>query len=194
MDPQNNIINNSGDKQNPQCEESVKNDSSQNEQNININNTNDNKDSIKAIDNNNIDKINNNSNNINANNVNNANEININPVNKNNENDLNKNNLSNRHLINNVNNSIGLPIQNINSPPIQNLNLNNLNHQANPVIIYPQQNNQELSCKEKYPNCFWKTKLLFFYNCFDKSEENIRRLENTSICDCFFLLSIFYYL
>ena len=62
------------------------------------------------------------------------------------------------------------------------------------MIIYPQQNNQELSCKEKYPNCFWKTKLLFFYNCFDKSEENIRRLENTSICDCFFLLSIFYYL
>ena len=30
MDPQNNIINNSGDKQNPQFGESVKNDSSQN--------------------------------------------------------------------------------------------------------------------------------------------------------------------
>ena len=63
MEQQNNIIYNSGDKQNPPFDEVVKNNISQNEVCVNVNNSKDNKDSIKSIDNN-IDKINNNLNNI----------------------------------------------------------------------------------------------------------------------------------
>ena len=176
MEQQNNIICNSGDKQNPPLDEVVKNDIYQNEVNVNINNSKDNKENIKSIDNNNIDKINNNLNNI----TDNVKENNIVPVIINNNNDLNNNNSSNRYSINNVNNAIGYTPQNNNYPQINNFN--------------PQQINQELSCEEKYPNCFWKTKVLFFYNCCDNSEENKIKQENASIYDCFFLLTIFYYI
>ena len=176
MEQQNNIIYNSGDKQNPPLDEVVKNDIYQNEVNVNINNSKDNKENIKSIDNNNIDKINNNLNNI----TDNVKENNIVPVIINNNNDLNNNNSSNRYSINNVNNAIGYSPQNNNYPQINNFN--------------PQQINQELSCEEKYPSCFWKTKVLFFYNCCDNSEENKIKQENASIYDCLFLLTIFYYI
>lgn len=196
MEPQNIIY--TRDKQNTQFDEIVENNSSQNKKNeVNINNVNVNRDSIETFDKNNINEINNNLNNVNDNNVHENNIISnkMNPANDNNTNDLNKNNQPNILAINDTNNSIGHPPQNDNSPvQIQALDINNFNHQENPVNIYPQENYQDLSCKEKYPNCFWKTKLLCFYDYCDDSEENKIKLENATVCECFFLLSIFYYI
>ena len=152
-------------------------------------NAQDNAEIIQIKNNNNV---NNNNINIDNNNGDNNNIIFFEMNNKNNEeksfNDFNRENLK-QTTIKNLTNPI----------TYQNINENNIinNQSPNQVDGVYQQNNdikEDLSCKEKYPNCYCNIKLIFCYNCFDDSEENRKKKENAPVYNTFFLIVLLYYL
>ena len=131
-------------------------------------------------------------NNINCNISDNNNIIKIELNNKNNE--EKKNNDSNISILKQITNkNLSRPITN------QDINGNNIMNNQSPnqvAIVYQQSNdiNKDVSCREKYPSCFWNIKLIFCYNCCDDSEENQQKTENASTCNTFCLIALLYYL
>ena len=109
--------------------------------------------------------------------------------NLNNSNNKNINNSENSEL--NLNKGLNniLAIKNNKSNENANINTNNTNSNQDKSKV-----EKKLSCKEKYPKCYFNIKLLYFYNCYDDSEENKKRKENAPIRELFIVSVLLYYL